>query len=164
MRADFYYRLNVVRLRVPPLRERRDDIPLLIARFLATDPLARRLGVTEVCDDVQDDLCSRDWPGNVRELLNALRRGLVHGSRGGCIWSVDEAPVTPVPPAAPARVVGRQAMESFRAWMRQRECEYMLDLVQRHRSAAERAHVSGLPPRTLSRKLRALGSPGSAFR
>jgi len=73
-RADLLHRLDVVRLPVPPLRERRDDIPLLAERFLAL--AARRLGAPRkrLLPDAVERLRARDWPGNVRELENACWR------------------------------------------------------------------------------------------
>lgn len=70
LREDLYYRLNVVRLRTPPLRERRDDIPLLFARFLgrAADRLGRDM--PPISDPVRRRLLEHDWPGNLRELSN----------------------------------------------------------------------------------------------
>jgi transcriptional regulator with PAS, ATPase and Fis domain len=72
-RADLYYRLNVFDIRLPPLRERRDDILLLAAVFL------RELGGdrTELTRQAMDALCHHDWPGNVRELRNVLERALI---------------------------------------------------------------------------------------
>ncbi len=86
-REDLYYRLNVVTLRIPPLRERRDDVPLLFARFLRG--AAERFGrpVPEIGAGVRDRLAGHDWPGNVRELLHFADRvalGLVEeADRGG---------------------------------------------------------------------------------
>ena len=70
LREDLYYRLNVVRLRTPPLRERRDDIPLLFARFLgrAADRLDR--DVPPITRAIRRRLLEHDWPGNLRELAN----------------------------------------------------------------------------------------------
>lgn len=70
LREDLYYRLNVIRLRTPPLRERREDVPLLFARFL--DRAARRLGRDAPAIDhaVRRRLLEHDWPGNIRELAN----------------------------------------------------------------------------------------------
>ena len=70
LREDLYYRLNVVRLRTPPLRERRDDIPLLFARFLgrAADRLGRDM--PPISDPVRRRLLEHEWPGNLRELAN----------------------------------------------------------------------------------------------
>jgi two-component system, NtrC family, nitrogen regulation response regulator NtrX len=76
-REDLYYRLNVVPIRVPPLRERREDIPLLVAHFVAT--LTNREGVAPraVSPDAIDRLSALDWPGNVRELRNTIERLLI---------------------------------------------------------------------------------------
>jgi len=73
-REDLFYRLNVVTIRVPPLRERVEDIPLLAVTFLrnACDELG--LPQKTVAPDVLDHLAGRDWPGNVRELQNVVRR------------------------------------------------------------------------------------------
>jgi DNA-binding NtrC family response regulator len=70
-REDLYFRLNVVRIDVPPLRDRRDDIPVLVAHFL---DLARGAGVTS---EALELLKNHTWPGNVRELRNAIERGVV---------------------------------------------------------------------------------------
>ena len=72
-RADLYYRLNVFDIRVPPLRERGDDIPLLAARFL------HELGggTAELTPDAVEAFCRHEWPGNVRELRNVLERALI---------------------------------------------------------------------------------------
>ena len=76
-REDLYYRLNVLPLRIPPLRERADDIPQL-ARFFAARHAARhQLGEIELPDPVVDALRQQPWPGNVRELENVIERALV---------------------------------------------------------------------------------------
>ena len=76
-RADLFYRLNVFPIRVPPLRERVEDIPLLVAHFVRT--LAERQGKTieEVPDEVMATLKRNSWPGNVRELQNVIERAVV---------------------------------------------------------------------------------------
>jgi DNA-binding NtrC family response regulator len=72
-RRDLYFRLNVLTLRIPPLRERRQDIPLLVAHFLERQ--GREAGIEKtVSDDALKALLSYDWPGNVRELENCLER------------------------------------------------------------------------------------------
>jgi transcriptional regulator with PAS, ATPase and Fis domain len=72
-REDLYYRLNVFDIRLPPLRERRDDILLLAAGFLGELGGDR----TELTPQAMDALCRHDWPGNVRELRNVLERALI---------------------------------------------------------------------------------------
>ncbi len=79
-RADLYYRLQVVQIRLPPLRAHKEDIAELVAHFI--DTLARRLGVAPI--DISDDemlyLQQYDWPGNVRELRNLIERSLIVGA------------------------------------------------------------------------------------
>lgn len=70
LRPDLYYRLNVVRLRAPALRERRDDIPLLFARFLARASARLEREMPPVTQAVRRRLLEHDWPGNLRELSN----------------------------------------------------------------------------------------------
>ena len=70
-REDLYFRLNVVRIDIPPLRERREDVPLLVAYYL---DVARGAGVTT---EALELLKNHSWPGNVRELRNAIERGVV---------------------------------------------------------------------------------------
>jgi DNA-binding NtrC family response regulator len=79
-RADLYYRLQVVEIRLPPLRSHKEDIPDLVAHFI--DTLAPRLGVPpiEVTADEMGYLRQYDWPGNVRELRNLIERSLIVGA------------------------------------------------------------------------------------
>ena len=76
-RGDLFFRLNVVHIEVPPLRDRRDDIPFLVAHFVNrfADKLA--CGIREVDPEVTSALYSYAWPGNVRELENVIERALV---------------------------------------------------------------------------------------
>ncbi|MCU0454518.1 MAG: sigma-54 dependent transcriptional regulator [Bacteroidetes bacterium] len=76
-RDDLYYRLNVITITIPPLRDRRDDIPLLAQHFVQR--LSHELGrpVTGISEEGLRILLERDWPGNVRELENAIERALV---------------------------------------------------------------------------------------
>lgn len=73
-REDLFYRLNVVRLRVPPLRERREDIPLLFAHFLRRAADRQGLEPPSVTDAVRRRLLEADWPGNIRELAHFAER------------------------------------------------------------------------------------------
>jgi len=107
-RMDLFYRLNVVPLRVPPLRERREDVPLLAERFLAD--LAERAGRSPmiVAEEGLEYLVSLDWPGNVRQLRNVLEGAAVFASSGVILREDLEEVVTggpglPIPPG-PARV------------------------------------------------------------
>ena len=76
-REDLYYRLNVVALEMPPLRERREDIPLLAQHFLEALSKENRKNIKGFTPQAMDRLMKYDWPGNVRELMNAVERGVV---------------------------------------------------------------------------------------
>jgi transcriptional regulator with PAS, ATPase and Fis domain len=91
-RADLYYRLNVLSVTVPPLRERREDIPLIAARFAtrAGERCGRR--VRGVSADALEVMTAHDWPGNVRELENAIERAVALGSE-------DRVTAADLPPA-----------------------------------------------------------------
>ena len=71
-REDLYYRLNVVAITVPPLRDRRDDIPILVEAFIAEFAAANQKKITGIAPDALDALSAYEWPGNVRELRNTL--------------------------------------------------------------------------------------------
>jgi DNA-binding NtrC family response regulator len=74
LRKDLFYRLNVVPLRLPPLRERREDIPLLVNHFIHTFSLRGTKKVPAVSPEAMEVLITYDWPGNVRQLENAIER------------------------------------------------------------------------------------------
>ncbi len=90
-REDLYYRLNVIPIEIPPLRERREDIPLLSHHFL--DAMNREKGKgagTSISQAALDRICEHDWPGNVRELENLIERLVI--LRGDGEISVDDLP------------------------------------------------------------------------
>ncbi len=91
-REDLFYRLNVVTLNLPPLRERREDIPLLADHFLAK--YAADLGERVVAPEALDRLVGYDWPGNVRELENVLQRAMVMAGSG--VILPEHLPIGPV--------------------------------------------------------------------
>jgi len=79
-REDLYYRLNVVQIHMPPLRERKGDIPLLAEYFLKTFGRERGLFNLTIADSAVEKMILYDWPGNVRELSNAVERAVVMGN------------------------------------------------------------------------------------
>ncbi len=131
-REDLYYRLNVVTVHLPPLRERRRDIPLLVEHFLAK--YADELGERGVAPEALDRLVAYDWPGNVRELENVIQRAMVMAT-GGVILP-EHLPIGPVSPAAAAvamdasleEVIERRLMECVRG-LRERRSANLYDLV-----------------------------------
>jgi nitrogen regulation protein NR(I) len=76
-REDLFYRLNVVRLNLPPLRERAADVPLLVAYFINKYRLRQPTGPTQIADDAMAAIQRHPWPGNVRELQNCVQRAMV---------------------------------------------------------------------------------------
>ena len=76
-REDLFYRLNVIEIDVPPLRERRDDIPLLVKHFIASTAQAQNAPPKVLTDDAMAALCSYDWPGNIRELEHVIERAVI---------------------------------------------------------------------------------------
>jgi two-component system nitrogen regulation response regulator GlnG len=131
-REDLYYRLNVVTLHLPPLRERRRDIPLLVEYFLAK--YAGELGERGVAPEALDRLVAYDWPGNVRELENVVQRAMVMAGAG--VILPEHLPIGPVSPAAAAvamdasleEVIERRLMECVRG-LRERRSANLYDLV-----------------------------------
>ncbi len=81
-REDLYYRLNVIRIHVPPLRERREDVPLLAEHFLASFRRKFRKGEMRFSPEAMETLAGHDWRGNVRELENVIERCVLLGGEG----------------------------------------------------------------------------------
>jgi PAS domain S-box-containing protein len=76
-RDDLFYRLNVIPIRLPPLRERREDLPLLVEHFLEENRLKSGKNIVGIANEAMELLLTYDWPGNIRELVNALQYAFV---------------------------------------------------------------------------------------
>jgi DNA-binding NtrC family response regulator len=87
-REDLYYRLNVIRVQVPPLRRRKEDIPLLVSHFIKTQAKREKKQVKGITDEALKKLLKYDFPGNVRELENMIKRAIVF-SRGDYLTNED---------------------------------------------------------------------------
>jgi transcriptional regulator with PAS, ATPase and Fis domain len=155
MRADFFYRLDVLRIELPPLRERIDDLPLLVEQLLRDDAVARACGVTSASGNVLAELRTLSWPGNVRQLGNLLRRSVVTGAEGSVLQRLDHGAGGSGVDAVPPRT-SSAALPSYHEWMRTCERRYLRDLVERHPGVAQRVTASGLSERTLHRKVKQL--------
>jgi two-component system response regulator PilR (NtrC family) len=81
-REDLYYRLNVIPIHMPPLRERREDIPLLASHFLAKACASTKKNVSKISEEAMERLSAYDWPGNVRELENVIERAVALETSG----------------------------------------------------------------------------------
>ena len=160
-REDLLYRLNVLTVALPPLRERREDVPALAAHFLAH--FAGRHGVPAkpLADDARRALLAHDWPGNVRELRNALERALLLAD-GDAIAAAD-LPASVAGSAAPLRPVEAAAAELPFAEARRRALDafdraFLAAALERHGgnvSAAARA--LGLHRQSLQKLLARIG-------
>ena len=152
-REDLYYRLNVVALRLPPLRERREDIPLLAQHFLEMFAAKNRTPVKGFSPQAMDRLIRSEWPGNVRELMNAVERAVVL-ARADYLTAEDFPAIGPgrrrrrAPGRGDARAL---ALERGRAAI-------ILDtLAAAGGNKSETARRLGITRRTLHKKLKAYG-------
>jgi len=146
-RQDLYYRLNVLRIELPPLRERADDIPLLAAAFARQ--IAARLGrqPPEISSRVVADLKAYPWPGNVRELRNVLERALIL-SPGDALDSLDLPPVQGMAPPGPAEPDPGDL--NLRFALGEREKEVVVEALRRSRGVRkEAARLLGIDQRNL---------------
>jgi DNA-binding NtrC family response regulator len=155
-RDDLYYRLNVVHLTVPPLRERREDIPLLVSHFVRryNHEFGKRL--EGLAPEALQALCAYDWPGNVRELQNVVERSVVLVESG--IIGLDDLPlelsVVASGPDSGDAVPLNEASDRFERQMVLR----MLDRVEGNVSEAARAlgiHRNSLKAKLARWKIRA---------
>ena len=160
-REDLYYRLAVVSLHLPPLRERRQDVPVLVDHFVAS--VAARLGLAapEVSEAAMRTLCGYDWPGNVRELENAIERALVLSDGGDrlTVADLDERFETDVEPTVPlARWV--EKLDDLRVKIVLPEVERALvaaALARQGGSRTRAAETLGISQRALLYKLKEYG-------
>ena len=156
-RRDLFFRLNVLTLRIPPLRERRQDIPLLVAHIL--ERIGRDSGVEKtISDEALKVLLSFDWPGNVRELENSLERACALSSN-------PEIQVRDLPThlsSAPASLVERPANGIVPiAELEKRTILNALAQVNGDKMMA--ARLLGIGKTTLYRKLKEYGAEGAGF-
>ncbi|HEY8174823.1 MAG TPA: sigma-54 dependent transcriptional regulator [Gemmatimonadaceae bacterium] len=155
-RSDLYYRLNVIAIHLPPLRQRRDDIPLLAEHFLQHIAGMRKEPVKRLQPDALEALQEYQWPGNVRELENALERAVIL-SRSDVI-SADGLPhrVTErkAEPLVSSRTPANPTLEAV-------ERAYIMWVLQSEGGNKSRtAEVLGIDPSTLYRKLSRFGVEG----
>ena len=153
-RRDLYYRLNVIAIHLPPLRERRDDIPLLIGAFLDRAAAARGEALKQLSPAAQDAMVNHTWPGNVRELENALERAVILTS--GEVIDVGALPdrvTAPEPPKlVDERPVRNPTLETI-------ERAYIMWVLQSEAGNKTRAaETLGIDPSTLHRKLSRFGA------
>ena len=151
-REDLYYRLNVVTISLPPLRERREDIPFLVQRFLG-----RSERPVTIRQDALDLIVSHDWPGNVRELENVITRAIVLAP-GGIITPECIQFAGRLPPASPVWLDHIPHREGYWNVIRQVEAKLVkAALGEAQGNKAEAARILGIQRRLLYEKLSELG-------
>jgi two-component system nitrogen regulation response regulator NtrX len=160
-REDLFYRLNVVPVRLPPLRERREDIPELANQFLARFAAERRIPTPVLSDEAIAALQAHDWPGNVRQLRNIIERTVILAPERVERIEADMLPSEILESQGPSGLSGqtmtimgsplREARESF-------EREYLRIQIRRFSGNISRtATFIGMERSALHRKLKALG-------
>jgi len=167
-REDLYYRLNVVMLQLPPLRDRKQDIPLLLDHFLRELTERHGRGPVAVDPEAQRRLLAYDWPGNIRELQNVLERALVLAEQD--VIGPEHLPaevrpgggsVEPVPSAAP-EAASTTAQPGPGALLSLEEVErrhVMRVLEATGGSREEASRILGISRRTLTRMVQRWGLP-----
>jgi PAS domain S-box-containing protein len=150
-REDLFYRLDVVRVDLPPLRQRKEDIPLLVEHFITHFNRLERKALTGVHPDVFGLLMAHDWPGNVRELHNVIERAFVLCQEG--LIGLEHLPVDFVGRGLPHEVHG--SLGTARRLLEAQTIRQALARNANHRLAA--ARELGLHKSTLFRRIKALG-------
>jgi PAS domain S-box-containing protein len=149
-RQDLFYRINVIRMKLPELRDRREDIPLLVGRFVSKFNRLQKKDVAGVSKDALAVLMEHDYPGNVRELENVIEHAFVL-CRGGLIEPHHLPPsIRGQTEIKPQRGKGALSLKAL-------EAMHITDAIRRHggnRTAA--ARELGIDPSTLFRKIKSL--------
>jgi DNA-binding NtrC family response regulator len=163
LRDDFYYRINVIPVELPPLRDRLEDLPLLINNILNKHPVAKEKNIRQVAPKVLDQMLAYHWPGNIRELENILERAIVK-CLGNTIEDVDL-------PAPPQRVVDYPSLSiadgemSLKRWLLRSEKEYLRGLLIKHKGGISlTAAEAKVDNKTLYRKMRRHGLHKESFK
>jgi DNA-binding NtrC family response regulator len=157
-RDDLFFRLGVIEIKVPSLRERREDIPLLAAHFLAGCSPRRPVPIEGIAQDAMDILARYDWPGNVRELRNAIERAVAY-AEGPLIAPKDL-------PEAVLKGAEGQDRSSFRAWkektLERLEKEFLEQALEEHGgNVSHAAKALGVHRSTLQRFMRKHNLPSA---
>jgi two-component system, NtrC family, response regulator AlgB len=142
-REDLLYRLNVIQIEIPPLRERLEDIPLLAARFLAFFSRKNRRGVQDFTDEALHALTEYNWPGNVRELSNVIERAAI-------FCKSDRIGIEHLPDKMGERKVGLKLGDPVS--LARIEEEHIRRVLVASRSLQEAADILGIDQATLWRR------------
>ncbi|MBO0797512.1 MAG: sigma-54-dependent Fis family transcriptional regulator [Blastocatellia bacterium] len=149
-REDLYWRLNVILITVPPLRDRAFDIPLLVEHFIAKDCQSADKPVLKVSAEALALLTAYPWPGNVRELENAIERAVAFAQ--GAMVTPEDLPKRVRASGAVSAIIARSTEQNYS--LRDLEREYIFEMLRRTGGNKKRtAEILGLDRKTLYRKL-----------
>jgi len=151
-REDLYYRLNVIKIELPPLKERREDIPLLVEHFLKRFNLKMNKRIISVSPEVMDLFMRYDFPGNIRELENALEHAFVICNTSQIRLTDLPMELVNSPRLQPVSLAtGKDALQAA-------EWEVIQNVLQKHKGSRKKAAAElGISVVTLWRKLKAYG-------
>jgi PAS domain S-box-containing protein len=153
-RRDLYYRINIVRMELPPLRERREDIPLLIDWFIARFNRIQQKQVAGVSPEVLALLVRHDWPGNIRQLENVIEHAFVLCREG--LIRREHLPAE----LRPAGTEAEEALPPAANTLKDIEARAIREALARNRGNRQQtAKELGIHKTTLFRKMKALGIP-----
>ncbi len=161
-REDLYYRVNVFPIHLPPLRERREDIPLFIAHFL--EKFCRRDGLApkRLGPGAAAQLLNRPWPGNIRELENAVESAVIRSQERSQVEAADFPPPRPLLPPTSLPPVPTSGPVDFRGLVNRFERDLILDALERAGgNKSQAAEILGLKRTTLLEKLKRFELPDS---
>ncbi len=153
MREDFYYRIHVFEITLPPLRDRREDIPLLVHHFITEGSKTRQHPVSDIAKDAMQHLMNYAWPGNVRELKNAMEHAFVTVS-GDVLTIFDLPPELRMHQQEPKHIGSPASLTPEQVEERRRIVEA---LGQTNGSKTQAAKLLGVSRVTLWKKLNKLG-------
>ena len=156
VREDFFYRIRVFEITLPALRERREDLPLLVSHFLAEGSKVYRRSINELSQDGMQQMLKYSWPGNVRELRNAIEHAFVT-VEGDCVTILDLPPEIRTAASYASNAVSKEPLTPEQQAERQR----ILDALRETRgSKTKAAKLLGYSRVTLWKKLQQFGLQG----
>jgi DNA-binding NtrC family response regulator len=167
-RADLFYRLNVIRFRLPPLRERREDIPLLARHLIGKYSVINHKTIDDIEPKTMAMLMTRTWPGNVRELENVIERGVIL-SRSGQIHiddlSTDGCDEVSSPDFLEEKTFRLPFREAKNAVIKKFHRQYIQALLQQHHgNISKAAEQAGVQRQYLHRIIKEEGIEAEAFK
>ena len=159
-REDLYYRLNVVPIRLPPLRERKEDMLLLTKHFLSKCSQLLKKDITIISQEVINEMMSYDWPGNVRQLENLIERAIIM-AKGNAITHIDFSDNKKIKKADSSYA----ALAEFHPFKKSKERlikdyerEYFVNLLRKYRgNITQTSRVSQVDIKTIRRKMEEYG-------